>query len=122
MKAFFNETDVEIADGETLHLVLDFRAIDVIEGLTGQSMDQVLPQLVSPPHNLAAKMLWAMLRERHEGITLNEAMGVVVDRKYGPKVGLVMGELINRAYDLGEAKDKNPPKRRGRSQSSEKNG
>src|SRR4249919_1146759 len=122
MRAFFNESDVEIADGEVLHLVLDFRAIDVIESLTGQSMDEVLPQLANPPHNLAAKMLWAMLREKHEGVTLNEAMGVVVDRTYGPRVGLAMGDLLNRAYDLGEAKGENPPKRRGRSRSSEKNG
>ena len=122
MKPFFNEADVEIADGEVLHLVLDFRAIDVIESLTGQSMDQVLPQLVAPPHNLAAKMLWAMLREKHEGVTLNEAMGVVVDRKFGPRVGVVMGGLLNRAYDFGEAKGKNPPKRRGRSKTSESNG
>lgn len=122
MKAFFNEADVQIAKGETLHLVLDFRAIDVIESLTGQSMDLVLPQLADPPHNLAAKMLWAMLREKHEGVSLNEAMGVVVDRKYGPRVGAVMGDLISRAYDLGKAKDKNPPKRSGQSKSSAKNG
>lgn len=122
MRAFFNEADVEIADGEILHIVLDFRAIDVIESLTGESMDNVLPQLASPPHSLAAKMLWAMLREKHEGISLNEAMGVVVDPTYGPRVGMKMGELLNRAYDLGEAKDENPPKRRGRSRSSGKSG
>jgi hypothetical protein len=122
MKPFFNEADVEIADKEILHLVLDFRAIDVIESLTGQSMDEVLPQLVNPPHNLAAKMLWAMLRERHDGVSLNEAMGVVVDRTYGPRVGITMADLLKRAYDLEEAKDQNPPKRRGRSQSSVKNG
>jgi hypothetical protein len=122
MRPFYNEADVEIADKEVLHLVLDFRAIDVIESLTGQSMDDVIPQLSNPPHNLAAKMLWAMLREKHEGVSLNEAMGVVVDRKYGPRVGLAMGDLLRRAYDLGEEKDENPPKRRGRSTSSEKSG
>jgi hypothetical protein len=122
MKPFFNEAEVEIADGEVLHLVLNFMVIDRIESLTGQSMDQVLPQLISPPHNLATKILWAMLRVRHEDVTLDEAMGVVVDRKYGPKVGLVMADLLKRSYDFEEAKGKNPPKRRGRSQSSEGNG
>lgn len=122
MRPFFNEAEATIADGEVLHLVLNFRAIDVIESLTGLSMEDVLPQLASPPHNLAAKMLWAMLREKHDGVTLDQAMGVVVDRQHGPKVGLAMAELLNRAYDLGEAKAENPPRRRGRSTSSEKNG
>lgn len=122
MRPFFNEADVPVDDGETLHLVLDFRAIDCIESLTGQSMEEVLPQLVNPSHSLACKMLWAMLREKHDGITLDEAMGIVVDPKYGPRVGAEIGLLLNRAYNLEEAKDKNPPKRRGRSTSSEKNG
>jgi len=122
MRAFFNEADVEIADKEVLHLVLDFRAIDVIESLTGQTMDVILKGLFNPPHSLAAKMLWAMLREKHDGVSLDEAMGVVADSKYGPKVGATMALLLNRAYDLGEAKDQNPPKRSGRSKSSEKSG
>lgn len=118
MRSFYNEGHVNIGDGEQLHLVLDFRAIDIIESLTGQSMDQILPQLASPTHSLVTKVLWAMLREKHEGVTLDQAMGVVVDPKYGAAAGLVVGDLLRRAYNLGEAKDKNPPKRRGRSKTS----
>lgn len=124
LKPFFNQADVKIGEGEddVLHLVLDFRAIDVIESLTGESMDAILPQLTNPPHALAAKMLWAMLREKHDGISLDEAMGVVVDRKVGPAVGYEMGQLISRAYNLEEAKDQNPRKRRGQSRNSAKSG
>jgi hypothetical protein len=120
-RPFYHEGQVEIADGEVLNLVLDFRAIDIIENLTKLSMDQVLQLLASDatPDNLACKMLWAMARENHSSMTLNEAMSVVVDRKYGPAVGLVMADMLNRAYDLEEkAKEGNPPRRRGRSNTS----
>ncbi len=109
MRTFFNEGMVEV-DGETLTLVVNFR--------TGQTMDQVLPQLPDPSHSLAAKVLWAMLREKHEGVTLDEAAGVAFGPD-GAKVGLVMGDILRSAFNIGaEEKDENPPKRRGRSKSS----
>lgn len=110
MRPFYHEGQVEV-DGETLHLVCNFRAIDVIESLTGEKMDEVLPQLANPPFALAGKVLWALLREKHEDVTLDEAAGV----GFGPSgaaVGLVMGDVLRRAFNIGEEKGKNPPKRR----------
>lgn len=120
MRAFFAEDQIEV-EGEILHLVCDFRAIDVIEGVTGEKMSDILPQLIEPPFALFGKVLWGLLRGKHEGVTLDEAAGVA----FGPdsqKVGLVMGSVIGRAFNIGEAKDANPPKRRGRSKNTAENG
>lgn len=112
MRTFYHEGQVEV-EGETLTLVCNFRAIDVIESVTGETMDAILPQLAEPPFALVGKCLWALLREKHEGVTLDEAAGV----GFGPdgaKVGLVMGDVLRRAFNIGEeAKGENPPKRRG---------
>lgn len=120
MRPFYHEGQVEV-DGETLHLVCNFRAIDVIEGVTGEKMSDILPQLVDPPSALIGKVLWGLLREKHDGVTLDEAAGVA----FGPeqmKAGLVMGDVLRRAFNLGEVKDANPPKRRGRSKNTAENG
>ena len=123
MKSFWHEGQVEV-DGETLTLVCDFYAIDVIESLTGQGMDEILPQMVTPSHSLAVKVLWGLLRRKHEGITLDEAAGALFSsRENTVKVSAVMGDVLRRAMNVGEeAKDENPPRRRGRSKSSGKNG
>jgi hypothetical protein len=117
MRSFFHEGQVEV-EGETLHLVCNFRAIDCIESVTGEKMSDILPQLVDPPFSLVGKVLWGLLRETHEGVTLDQAAGV----GFGPdgaKVGLVMGDVLRRAFNIGEeAKGKNPPKRRGASKTS----
>lgn len=117
MRPFYHEGQVKV-DGETLHLVCNFRAIDVIESVTEQKMSDILPQLLDPPHALIGKVLWGLLREKHEGVTLDEAAGV----GFGPDgntVGLVMGDVLRRAFNIGEkAKDANPPKPRGRSKTS----
>lgn len=117
MRSFFNEAQIEV-EGETLHLVLNFRALDVIESLAEQPIPAILPQLAgSPPFSLVGKVLWGLLREKHPGITLDEAAGVA----FGPDgavVGLAIGDLLRRGFDLGEAKAENPPKRRGASKPS----
>jgi hypothetical protein len=67
---------------------------------------------------LVGKVLWGLLREKHEGVTLDQAAGV----GFGPdgaKVGLAMADILSRGFNLGgEAKEKNPPKRRGASKAS----
>ena len=117
MRAFYNEATVEV-EGEQLTLVLNFRAIDVIESVTGEPMSAILPQLgPDVPYSLVGKILWGLLREKHDGVTLDEAAGA----GFGPdgaKVGLAMSNLINQAFNVSEAKAKNPPKRRGASKSS----
>jgi hypothetical protein len=121
MRPFYNEEQIQV-EGESLCLVLNFRALDCIESLTGENMPAILPQLVSdPPYALVGKVLWALLREKHEGLTLDDAAGVA----FGPdggRVGLAIGDLLQRGFNLGEAKDENPPRRRGRSKTSAKSG
>ncbi len=118
MKPFYHEGQVEV-DGETLHLVCNFRTIDVIESLTGEKMDAVLPQLADPSFSLVGKCLWALLREKHEGVTLDDAAGVAFGPA-GAQVGLVMGDVLRRSFNIGEpeAKGKNPRKPRGPSKTS----
>jgi hypothetical protein len=116
MKSFYHEGQVEV-DGETLHLVCNFRAIDCIESVTGEKMSNILPQLVDPPFSLVGKVLWGLLREKHQDVTLDQAAGVGFGED-GSKVGLVMGDVLRRAFNIGEAKDENPPKRRGASKTS----
>jgi hypothetical protein len=115
MQPFYHEGQVEV-DGETLHLVCNFRAIDCIEALTGLDMSSVLADLQgAPTHGLVGKVLWGLLREKHEGTTLDMAAGAAFGPD-GPKVGLAMGDIFRRAFNIGEeAKGANPPKRRGRS-------
>lgn len=120
MRPFYHEGQVEV-EGETLHLVCNFRAIDVIESVTGEKMDAVLPQLADPPFALVGKVLWALLREKHENVTLDEAAGVGFG-PHGAAVGLVMGDVLRRAFNIGGQEDENPPKRRGRSKTSSKSG
>lgn len=121
MRNFFHEGQVEV-EGETLHLVCNFRAIDCIESVTGEKMTDILPQLADPSFSLVGKVLWGLLREKHEGVTLDQAAGVGFGPE-GDKVGLVMGDVLRRAFNIGEEeKDKNPPERRGRSKTSAKNG
>ena len=120
MRSFYHEGQVEV-DGETLHLVCNFRALDVIESVTGEKMTNILPQLIDPPHSLVGKVLWGLLREKHEDVTLDQAAGVAFGDQ-GAAVGLVMGDVLRRAFNIGEEKKENPPKRRGTSRSSAKSG
>lgn len=118
MRPFYNEEQLKVGD-ETLTLVLNFRALDCIEHLTGETMPSIIPQLIDdPPYSLVGKVLWGLLREKHEGVSLDDAAGLAFG-KDGPRVGLAMGSLLQRGFNLGEEKDENPPKRRGRSKSSE---
>jgi hypothetical protein len=121
VRAFYNEASVEV-EGEQLTLVLNFRAIDVIESLAKQPMSDILKQLgPSVPYSLVGKVLFGLLREMHDGVSLDQAAGVAFGPD-GAKVGMAISDLLDRGFNFGEAKGKNPPKRRGRSQSSEKNG
>lgn len=106
MKPFFAEVPVETADGP-LTLVCNFRAIDCIEGLAGEKFQDILSQLDDPPQSLAVKVLWGLLRHKHEGISLDETAAIA----FGPDkavIAIAMGEAISRAFTFGEAKDENP--------------
>ena len=121
LASFYNEAQITVGE-DTLTLVCNFRSIDVIESITGQTMDEVLPQLAAPSHSLVVKVLWALLREKHEDVTFDQAAGVIFDRERCIAVSAVIGDLFRRSFNMGEKpkeKDENPPKRRGRSRVSE---
>lgn len=122
MKSFFAEVEVKTSDGETLKLVCNFFAIDFIERLTGQSIQHILPQLdADGQQSLVVKVLLGLLRHRHEEMDIDTAAAIAFGPDKG-KVALAMGEAISRAFTFEEAKDKNPPERRGRSRSTAENG
>jgi hypothetical protein len=113
---FSNEEQVTVGE-DVLTLVLDFRAIDVIEGLIGRPMPLVVANLRSgQPHlSWAGKVVWALLRDRHEGVTLDQAAGLMFG-EYAEKVGFVLDALLERAFPQpteDKKKPSRPPKRRG---------
>lgn len=124
MRPFYADGSIENEDGDKLTLVCDFYTIEIVEEITGQNWDDIIPQLINPPRALAVKVLYGLLRKRHEGITLDEAAGLSYD-KNAIAIWAVMGDVIRRACNFAdgeEAKEENPPKRRGRSKPSEGNG
>jgi hypothetical protein len=124
MRSFFAEGQAKTSDGETLTLVCDFYTIDVVESITGQNWDEIIPQLVSPPRALAVKVLYGLLRKRHESITLDEAAGVSYDAN-SLEIWAAMGDVIRRACNIGEpdeADEGAKKKPAGRSKSSVKSG
>ncbi|HXH52533.1 MAG TPA: hypothetical protein VNH53_03765 [Sphingomicrobium sp.] len=115
LSPFWNEAEIQ-AGGETLRLVINFRTIDILETLTGKPMDDILAEITSPrpPHALVGKFLWAMLREHHPSVTLDQVGGLVYSPEYADQ-GVIVGDLIERAFNVGNAaegkKRPRPPKR-----------
>lgn len=121
LRPFYNEEQVKLDEETSLRLVFNFRAIDAIETLTGESMDAVAREVLSgePRLSVTGKVLWGMLREHHSDATLDEAAGLMFDKERAAPVGLAMGQLLLRAFNIEtKAKGENPPKRRGASKTS----
>jgi len=117
LQAFYHEKAVQVGD-ETLHLVINFAALDAAEQQIGRPFDEVLGELLSPlrspPLGLQGKVVWALLRDRHSEISLDQVATVL----FGPAsaaVGLALGDLLAAAFPAtdGKAKAKNPRKPRG---------
>jgi hypothetical protein len=123
MRSFYAEGSIETEDGDKLTLVCDFYTIDIVEQITGENWDEIIPQLVNPPRALAVKVLYGLLRKRHEGITLDEAAGVSYD-KNSIAIWAVMGDVIRRACNIGGGDEEAPAKKKpaGRSKVSAKSG
>lgn len=123
MRSFFAEGTFETDEGERLTLVCDFSALDVIEGVTGENWDKIVPQLVNPPRALAVKVLYGLLRKRQEQITLDEVAGLFFD-KNSIALWAVMGDVIARACNFEAGGDEESPKKKrgGRSRASGRNG
>jgi hypothetical protein len=89
LKPFCHEQTVVI-DGETLRLVLDFRAIDATEQLLGKGYDAILDQILT-------------LQMGENGLTM----------------GLALQKLLEAAFPTADkVKAENPPRRRGASRPS----
>lgn len=122
MRPFHNEAQVTLADGTSLRLVLNFRAIDAIEGVAGKPMPAILPEIIagSAGYALVAKFVWGLLLEHHPDLTMDQVAGLMFGED-GEAVGVAIGDLIRRAFNLGEEpkeKAENPRKRRGASKPS----
>lgn len=117
---FYEEEQVKL-DGGVLRLAINFRALGAIETLTERGMDELLPSLLggNAQTNVIGKVIWGLMREHHPESTLDDAAGLMFDKKTAVPVGLAVNALLMRAFHLEpEAKDKNPPKRRGASKAS----
>lgn len=121
-KAFYHEQSVTV-DGETLRLVINFRALDAIEGVLDRSFEDVLTELTrkqpKPRLGTIGPVLWGLLQEHQPTITLDEAASLLFGEA-GSTVGLALGKLVEAAFiaDDGKERPKNPRKRRGASKPS----
>ena len=118
--AFGHEEQVTV-DGTPITLRLDFRAITIMEGALQSDMPSIVANFRSgrPQLSVLGQMLWAMAREHHPEITLDQAAGIMF-AKEASKVGFAMDSLLERAFPLAteDKKEADPPRRRGRSKSS----
>lgn len=119
MRPFHNEAQVPLKDETVLRLVLNFKAIDAIEGVVGKPMPDILPGIIAGTAGYAevGKFVWGLLMQNHPEITMDEVAGLMFGED-GDAVGVVIGDLVRRSFNLGEpqeAKAGNPRKRRGAS-------
>lgn len=127
MRAFFAEASFDTKSGERLTLVCDFYTIAVVEGITGQNWNDIIPELVKPPLSLFVQVLYGLLRKRHENITLDEVAALTYDVDDKKVLGALMGAVIAAACNFDSEEDEeeqaSPKKKQsGRSKVLEKNG
>jgi hypothetical protein len=128
IEPFYNEQEIPVGD-EVLRLVIDFRMIDLLEGLLGRKMDELIREVCDPepPHALTVKFVWAMLRRHHSEVTLDQ----VATLMYGDNrdvISFAAGALVKRAFNLfegskeGEQSSRPPKRSSGASRSSARSG
>lgn len=117
----FGEEEQVTVDGNALTLRLDFRAITVMEGALQSDMPSIVANFRSgrPQLSVLGQFLWAVTREHHSDVTLDQAAGLMFS-KDAAKIGFALNELIDRAFPIPteDRKPANPPRQRGRSKSS----
>jgi hypothetical protein len=122
--AFGEEEQVKVGE-DTLTLRLDFRAITVMEGALQSDMPSIVANFRSgrPQVSVLGQMLWALTREHHPEVTLDQAAGIMFAKDAG-KVGFALDALLERSFPLvtEDRKAKNPPKRNGRLKTSAASG
>lgn len=123
VKAFYNEQNVEI-DGETLRLVINFKAIDATEKFLGRNYGEILDELQESdcPIGTTGGVVWGLLREHHADMSIDQAATLCFGA-HSVAVGIALTELLQAAFPVAkEEKGQNPPKRRGRQPSIESDG
>lgn len=127
LKPFYNEAVIDAGGGIQLRLVMNFRTIDMLEGLLGRGMDELLGEL-STSTGMMGKFIWAMTREHHASLSLDQIAGLMFDPRLGPPAAVITGDLIKRAFHMGSPepegeKSSRPPRRSvGASRGSSKSG
>lgn len=119
-KPFYSEQSVVI-DGETLRLVINFKAIDATEKFLGRNYGEILDELQEPncPIGTTVGVVWGLLREHHPESSIDQAATLCFGA-HSVAVGLALTDLLHAAFPVAEKeKGPNPPKRRGRSRSIE---
>lgn len=131
LTAFYDEEVVQLGE-DTLRLAVDFRAIDLMEHIVGDT-DAITPATLIVSHvlnsvpcpvSILCKVLYAMLRRHHEDISMDVCLGVI-GGEHSVAASYAMQTLLRRAFNFGEpekAKDENPPQPRGTSKPSSKSG
>ena len=126
LKPFLFESEVEAAKGFILHLTIDFGVINRLEALLDKGMNELLGELATST-NVMVKFLWAMTRNAHPDLTLDQITGIVFSKPYGAAVCATLGDLVRRAFDVADDEEgeqsSRPPKRSGgASRGSSRNG
>lgn len=124
LTAFYHEAAVRVDDDTQLRLVIDFAALDAVEGLVGKPFDRILEDFTAadsdPPLGLQGKVIWGFLRRYHPEVSLDQVANLL----FGPSsvaLGVAIGQLFNAAFPTAEpddgkkAKAANPRKPRGTS-------
>jgi len=101
LKPFHFDAEVEAAEGFILHLSIDFAVINKLEGLLNKGMDELLGELVTSA-SVMGKFLWAMTREHHPDLTLDQVAGIMFSKDYGAGVVATLGNLVRNAFNIGE--------------------
>lgn len=130
LTVFPDEELVDLGDVK-LTLSLSFKTITVCEGIMRDGQVIPMPYIAGwmlleeiPAISDRAKVLWGLLREHHEQMTLDEVTGLMFTSKHANRLAFGMQALLGRHFDFSAPKEKvkNPPKRRGPSKPSSENG
>jgi hypothetical protein len=130
LTVFPDEELVDLGDVK-ITLTLSFKTITVCESIIRDGDIVPMPLVAGwillqelPPISVTGKVLWALTREHHEQMTMDEVMGMMFTSKHANRLALGMQKLLGRHFDFTQPKEKvkNPPKRRGPSKPSSEHG
>jgi hypothetical protein len=106
LKPFCHEAQITLSGDFTLHMVFDFLAVDRLERLLEQPIDTVISEAAISISGMV-KVLWAITRKHHNDLTLDQIAGILLPgdaakQQDGDAVATLLGDLIRRAFIIGE--------------------